>query len=403
MNIPKITPVILRHHIKKDGTASVKIRITHNRKVKYIPTNEVATKKDYTKDLIIKDAALIVRLSKLTDKIENAIKELDVFELDKLDLDAIMNHVDKTLTNKEVFLLDFFEWGEKVAASKPKYSAANYRTALRSFSKYLEKDKLDISELTSSMMRSYEDHLVEKHGQNARAVSLYTSAIASIHTAARKKYNNEELDQVRIKNPFEYYKPAPQKPAPKYSIGKETVQKLIDIRGQLGEMHKLAVDVFLLSFCMMGTNVPDLHEATREKDIIYYNRMKTRERRHDKAAMQIRLEPVCKCIFDDMLDPTGERAFKLHHQYSFYKSIADKANDRLKEVATILGVKPFSMKAARHTWPTIAYSIAIPESLINDCMCHVDNNMRVTDIYIDKDWSVLWEANKKVLEQFTWK
>jgi hypothetical protein len=26
----------------------------------------------------------------------------------------------------------------------------------------------------------------------------------------------------------------------------------------------------------------------------------------------------------------------------------------------------------------------------------------VTDIYINKDWSVLWKANTKVLKQFKW-
>ena len=28
--------------------------------------------------------------------------------------------------------------------------------------------------------------------------------------------------------------------------------------------------------------------------------------------------------------------------------------------------------------------------------------MKVTDIYINKDWSLLWEANTKVLKSFKW-
>jgi integrase len=104
-----------------------------------------------------------------------------------------------------------------------------------------------------------------------------------------------------------------------------------------------------------------------------------------------------------MADPSGERAFMLHKRYSFYKSIADKANDRLKEVAKMIGVPSFTMYSARHTWASIAYSIGIPKSLINDCLCHVDPDMAVTDIYIEKDWSILWEANRRVLESFDWK
>lgn len=403
MSVPTLKAVMLAHHIKEDGSCNIKIRLTHNRKVKYIPTTEYARKGDYTKDLTLKNNALIKRLSTLIERIQGVISGLDYFVVQSMDVGKLYDYIVRTLSMQEPFLLDFFQWGEKVAATKPKYSGANYRSALHSFARFLDRETIDISEITSSMLRSFEAYLVEKHGQNARAVSLYTSSLASIHNAARKKFNNEELDEVRIKNPYDYYKPPKQKPAKKYSIPKSTIQKLIDVRGSLSDLHRLAVNVFLLSFCMMGTNLPDLYEAQREKDIILYNRMKTRKRRHDNAEMRIRMEPICKCIFDDMLDTTGERAFMLHKQYTFYKSVADKANDRLKEVAAILGVKPFTMKAARHTWPTIAYSIGIPETLINDCMCHVDSNMAMTDIYINKDWSVMWEANKKVLAQFNWK
>ena len=152
----------------------------------------------------------------------------------------------------------------------------------------------------------------------------------------------------------------------------------------------------------MGTIVPDIYEAKRKDDVVYYNRTKTKDRRYDKAEMRIRLEPICNELVSSMLDPDNERAFRLHTLYGTYKSIGDKANKRLKEVASILGVEAFTMYSARHTWASVAYSLGIPKSLINDCLCHVDPDMSVTDIYIKKDWSVLWEANRKVLESFDW-
>lgn len=45
---------------------------------------------------------------------------------------------------------------------------------------------------------------------------------------------------------------------------------------------------------------------------------------------------------------------------------------------------------------------SVEKSLINDGLCHVDRDMKVTDIYINKDWSLLWEANSKVLKSFKW-
>lgn len=403
MGIPTVKAVILRQHIKQDGSVNVKLRVTHNRVVKYLPTTEIARKGDYYQsNLRFKSTGLIKRTADLVERIQDVIAEIDAFEWSSRTTAEVCDYVSKSLAAKEKFTLDFFGFGYEWAGKKKKYSGNNYRTALKSFSTFLGKEAMDISEITSTLMRRYEAYLHEKHGKDARAVSLYTSSIAAIHAQARRLYNDDELGNTRIRNPFEYYKPPKQKPAEKSAIPKETIQDLIDIRNSLPYYHKLAVDVFLLSFCLMGTNVPDLYDAEREKDIILYNRTKTRERRSDHAEMKIRLEPVCGCIFEDMKDSSGKKAFKLHTLYTFYKSIADKANDRLKDVAKMIGAKPFSMKAARSTWATVAYAIGINEGIVNDCLCHVDQDMAVTDIYIKKDWSVLWEANRKVLEQFNW-
>jgi len=34
---------------------------------------------------------------------------------------------------------------------------------------------------------------------------------------------------------------------------------------------------------------------------------------------------------------------------------------------------------------------------VNDALCHVDKEMRVTDLYIKKDFSIINEANRKVV------
>lgn len=405
MSVPQIKAVILPHHIKSDGSVNVKIRLTHKRKVRYLPTSEIARKGDYNKDHDIKDNSMVKRLSTLIEQIDGIIAEKNVFELDLMDVQELAAYISAKMKPVEKFELDFFQFGYEWAnAKKNKYSGGNYRTALKSFSSFLGTETLDISLVTSSLLRRFEIYLHDKHGRDARAVSLYTSHIATLHSEARKRYNNEELGEVRIKNPYEFYTPPKQKPAKKVSLAKETIQKLIDIRHSLGYYDKLAVDVFLLSFATMGSNVPDLYYAVMDKPgVIYYQRTKTKERRFDGADMFIRLEPVAQKLFDEYLDPSGERAFNLHKKYTFYKSIADKGNDRLKEVAKMIGVKPFSMRWARRSFGTIANSAGIPKSNTNDMLCHIDSNMAVTDIYIEKDWSILWEANRKVLELFDWK
>lgn len=404
MGAPTLKAVLLPHQMKTDGSINVKIRVTHNRKSRYIPTTLWARKGDYTKDFKLKSNTLIRKSAALIEEIQEQFSEMDIFNVLSMDVDRLMTALTNRMT-KEEFRLDFFRWAEEVIAEKrkgAKHASDNYSTAIHSFQRFMKKTEMDISEITSSLMRKYEAYLVETYGKDARAVSMYPATIGTIHKQARLKYNDNELDSILIKNPFEYYKPPKQKMAPKRTVEPEVIQKLIDIRPLLSERHRYGVTFYLLSFCLMGTNTPDIFDAQKEGDIIFYNRTKTRSRRQDKAEMRIRLEPVCESIWGEVCDRRMNRAFTYYKKYELHTSLAQEVNDVLKEVASLIGAKPFTIYSARHTWASVAYSAGVHKSLINDCLCHVDPDMEVTDIYIKKDWNVLWEANRKVLEQFRW-
>ena len=66
--------------------------------------------------------------------------------------------------------------------------------------------------------------------------------------------------------------------------------------------------------------------------------------------------------------------------------------------------KDLEFYAARHTWATLARNDAgIDKETIHEALNHVDERMRVTDIYIDRDYSAQDAANKKVLEMVKFK
>jgi integrase len=65
------------------------------------------------------------------------------------------------------------------------------------------------------------------------------------------------------------------------------------------------------------------------------------------------------------------------------------------------GVDGLQFYAARHSWATIARNIAkIDKYTVHEALNHVDRDMKTTDIYIDKDFSPIWDANRKVLDLF---
>ena len=60
----------------------------------------------------------------------------------------------------------------------------------------------------------------------------------------------------------------------------------------------------------------------------------------------------------------------------------------------------FTMYYARHSWATYAYRHGMSKSLVNDGLCHIDPDMKITDIYVQKDWGMIWDANRAFLLKF---
>lgn len=55
---------------------------------------------------------------------------------------------------------------------------------------------------------------------------------------------------------------------------------------------------------------------------------------------------------------------------------------------------------ARHTWATIARNdCRINKDDVALCLGHEDTDNKVTDIYIDYDYSIIDESNRKVLDK----
>ena len=55
--------------------------------------------------------------------------------------------------------------------------------------------------------------------------------------------------------------------------------------------------------------------------------------------------------------------------------------------------------AARHSWATIASNEAgVDKYTVHEALNHVDPAMKVTDIYIKKNWSNIDKANRAVID-----
>jgi integrase len=76
-------------------------------------------------------------------------------------------------------------------------------------------------------------------------------------------------------------------------------------------------------------------------------------------------------------------------------------NKHLKRWCEANDIEPFTFYAARHTWASLARKQGVDKSTIDDCLGH-KGTFQVTDIYAERAWGLMQEANRKVLDLFTW-
>ena len=85
------------------------------------------------------------------------------------------------------------------------------------------------------------------------------------------------------------------------------------------------------------------------------------------------------------------------HARSAYRNLQYKANQGLKEIGRMLGLKtPLTMYVARHSWASLAKSREVPLSVISDGLGHASE--RVTRIYLSTlDMNAVDEANRMII------
>lgn len=314
--IATICSVVRDDGWKKNGTNILRLRLTFRRQSRYIKTNILLRKNQLDRNGQIKDTAVLLKVTTLIKQLEERLSSLDAFALSNMSIEDVVKFLQKEDDSPETFKLDFFSFADSVIEAKSGQSRKTYRSALNSFKQFYAQESMDISAITSSLMRSWESWLVNKYGDGARSVSAYTSCIAFIHGQARLKYNDEETGIIRIKNPFQFYKPPRQKITRHRDIDAKLIQKMIDMRSVLSGREKLGVDVFLISFALMGMNSPDLFScAAPVNDVLHYYRTKTRSRRDDKAEMFVKIDPLVKDLMKEYRAKKSKIAFDFCERY----------------------------------------------------------------------------------------
>ena len=385
---------------RKDGTYNVKIRITHNRQIKRLATSIYVTKDDVTKGFKIKNQQIIEELEKIIISYRSKCNTLSLYIRD-MSMDELVNVL--TRTSEDNIGVDFITFArEWIENNGQKSSIGIYKSALNALVRFLGRDKLSFKELNYAFLKSFEEYLGQR-----RAMSLYMGAIRHLYNEAKLKYNDEDADSIRIPwSPFKKYvipaTPSLRERALDISIVRE-IFMLPYILNKNGEekqcLYNFAKDMFILSFCLMGMNSADLYLCTDIKNgIITYNRAKTASRRLDRAKMCVAIPNEIIWLYEKYKDIAGERVFSFYKRYGSYQKFNTGINDGLKKIGNAIGVDDLEFYSARHSWASIARNeLKVDKATVGEALNHVDKENSVTDIYIKKDYSLINEVNRRVV------
>lgn len=423
--------LILPTKKRADGTYNVKIRITHNQKVKYISTPFYVDAKDLIKRKKNGKEEIKIRNQSVLDKTDEIIlgykKRIVSFGMgvDSWDVDRLAANL---TASPETFTLDFMKYGiehgERLISQGKESTGKSYIIAMNSLKRFLGREHMDVSEITVGFLKAYEKFLREepvykgkRSGESVptaarkkgRAFSLYMSKIKFLLEQAKNEFNDEERGIINIPySPFARYTiPAPD-PSEHRVLTIEQIQSIIDlpyrkhVRRGLSE-YNTAKDLFVMSFALMGINTADLYDSeTRiEGDILSYNRKKTRTRRKDKAEMKVRLEPE---IMGLVAKYRGEdKAFMFSEHYATFVNMNKIINHGLKKIGKEIGVPGLNFYYARHSMASIcANKLGVDIARVDEMLNHSDPKLSLARVYIEKDFTPLWEANRKMLDLFDW-
>lgn len=404
----RVVPILRHDKINKNGTAPIHIRVTQNRKTRFvatgitIPVKYWSVENQKVSENLPDAQELQLQIGKKISEINRRIKKLEALEVD-VTLDNLLEsngrkvnctigeHLDQTIIRLESL-------GKLGSASKYK--------SLRSRLAQYRSLNIRMDEIDLVFLRDFEIFL--------RRIGNANNSIATKFAIFKAAYNKALAEGLFVQkhSPFAKYKVGSLwTTTRKRAITKDDIMALMDLkleRAQVGKLNyrDFARDVFLFSYFTAGINFTDI-ASLRYCDVvngrICYSRNKTQK------LLSFRLMPKAVEIFekysrnehsfDDYIFPILDRRIHVTPQQIFNRThkVLRKVNRELKVLGEIIGLHPpLTTYVARHTFATVLKRSGVNIAIISESLGHSD--LSTTQIYLDSfENSQIDEAMKHLL------
>ena len=384
--------------IKSDGGRNVMLRLVSGRTQKHIPIGVSLEKGDYR---VYPDGRIRVtndeKYFSIEDTLADLTRKMNAILKDSLGLTLSADDLYAAMTRKgggDVRAMNFFSFADDYLSKTEIKGKKNYVTMLNSLQRYnMGLRTLPFASVTFSFLQGYSLSLKDK----PRAQSLYLGALRHIYKQACLMYNDDDNTHLSP-TLFDRFKVPRQKPKGQRALPVDVLREFFSFPAETGR-EELARDCCMLSLCLMGTNSVDLYNARTYRDgKLIYERTKTKDRRSDSARIEMEVHDIIKPIFEKYRSTDGKHVFLFAERYADPQQFNRAINIGLKGIGKRMGVDGLQFYQFRHSVASIARNeLHYAKSDIDEMLNHVGGN-RIADIYIKRDFSVINEINRRVIE-----
>lgn len=405
-----VNAVVYDQFKRDDGTYHVQIKVFHKDVRRFIETPHYLSARQLSKSLKITDRHVLKALDATLEDYRKAIGDLGV-RLEYMSCEELRGYL--LVKDEEVEFIRFCDdyiMAERKA--KRDGSADNHRTVRNSLVDFFKRDRIGMIEINSGMLRVYEKWLrsertmtrINQHGKEVTitkdamkdgGVYSHMRDLRTLFNEACKRYNNKDLGLIRIKHyPFESYKIGAPPRTKKRNLAPEHILTVKNCTVPAGSRAELARDLFMASLYLCGMNAVDFYHLPAYDpawERIEYNRSKTKAVRGDDAFISIRNVEEARPYLVKYIG-------NLQSRYSTHNTLDTALSKGMKDIRKITGIPDITFYWARHSFATIARNkCRFSKDDIAEALNHVDGEHKITDIYLEKDWSIVDEVQAAVI------
>lgn len=396
---------IIARFQRTDGFWPVYIRVTHNRKVKYLKTDKIVeTKSVDKKNHEVKDPFV---LEACTVKIAHFADMLNKQPIRSWSVDDVIAYLESGTA--DVCFSDYArQYHANLYNNGQERNARNYELAYQHLERYAGSNKVMFTQLTSKFINGW----IKSLATTARAKEMYPVCVRQIFKHGLLDFNDYDNGIMRITtNPWLKVKIPKSDTPEKRAITMEECRAFfaapLPPSDRTKPLAELGHDVAMMVLCLAGMNTVDIFNLKKENyhdGIIGYERAKTRKFRRDNAYIEMKVPGILQPIFNKYLDKTNSPyLFDFHKRMTSSDSFEANINCGIQQICEkSLGIahnKAYCVYTFRHTWATVAQNecgASIDE--VGFAMNHSDRH-RITRTYVKIDFSPAWALNEKVLEK----